>query len=255
MSEHVISEVSDGVLRLVLNRPDKKNALTQAMYAALSNGIQRAESEKGIRVVHISSAGDVFTAGNDVSDFLEANGTPEESPVVEFLYAIAETNVPIVAAVNGLAVGVGVTMLLHCDFVYCAEGAWLTTPFVDLGLVPEAASSMTMPMQMGYRRAAEMLLLGDTISADQAWESGLVNNVLDADDLLEHSLVIARRLAQKPKSALRQSKALMRRDPETMHSRMQQELKAFDSALKSPEAQEAMRAFMEKRKPDFSQFD
>lgn len=255
MAEHILTNLVDGVLTVTLNRPDKKNALTQAMYSGLNEAIARAENEKGVRVLRINAHGDAFTSGNDVADFLNQSGNMEEAPVVKFLHAISGTDVPIVAAVNGLAVGVGVTLLLHCDFVIAHEDALFSTPFVDLGLVPEAASSLIMPLQMGYKRAAEMLLLCDTLTAEQASEAGLVSQLAGSAGLEERSQDIARRLAAKPKSSLRQSKRLMRRSFESLDERIRVEMEAFSTALASPEAHEAMSAFMEKRAPDFSQFD
>ncbi len=160
MSDHVKTELDAGVLRVTIDRPEKKNALTQEMYGALADAIGRVESEKGVRVLHVTGAGDMFTAGNDIADFRSGAADGEETEVVRFLRALIATDIPIVAAVNGTAVGVGVTMLLHMDFVYAARGARFVTPFIDLGVVPEAVSSLTMPLQMGYKRAAEMLLLG-----------------------------------------------------------------------------------------------
>lgn len=254
MTDQVTSQLSDGILQLTINRPDKKNALTQAMYGALADGLDRANSDAAVRVLHITGAGEAFTAGNDIADFSGQSGGHEEPPVFRFIKGLPQLEVPLVAAVNGLAIGVGVTLLLHCDFVYASDGAVFKTPFVDLALVPEAASSQLMPAQMGHLAAARMLLLGETLDAPAAQACGLVTEVLPTAGLLEKSLATAARLAQKPPAALRASKALMRQRTEPVLERMEREFEAFGAALSSPEAAEAMAAFFEKREPDFSQF-
>jgi enoyl-CoA hydratase/carnithine racemase len=203
----------------------------------------------------LTGAGNVFTAGNDLADFQSSSAVDEESPVVRFLRKLATTDIPIVAAVNGAAVGIGVTMLLHIDFVHASTDATFSAPFIDLALVPEASSSMLMPMQMGYRKAAAMLMMGERFDAQQALETGLVGEIIEADALLERSREVARRLATKPSQALRSTKRLMRLPAEPILDRIQLEMHEFVAALKSPEAQEAVKAFLEKRKPDFSKFD
>jgi enoyl-CoA hydratase/carnithine racemase len=255
MSELVTSELSGGVLRLVMQRPDKKNALTQDMYATLADGLESAAGSSDIRAIHITGAGDAFTAGNDIADFVTQAGAESEPPVFRFLKALPQVEVPVVAAVNGLAIGVGVTMLLHCDFVYASDNALFTTPFIDLALVPEAASSLLMPEQLGYLAAARMLLLGEKLDAAQARDCGLVTEVVPAAALLEKSLAVAESLAKKPPAALRACKRLMRRQPEPVLERMECEFSEFGAALNSPEAAEAIAAFFEKRAPDYSRFD
>lgn len=257
MTEHVRTELEQGVLQLTLDRPAKKNALTQPMYGALADAITRveSESESGARVLHITGAGDLFTAGNDIGDFQFGATDDGETEVVRFLRTLMATDVPIVAAINGPAVGVGVTMLLHMDFVVAAREATFKTPFIDLGLVPEAASSLLMPLQMGYRSAAAMLMLGEKYSAEQALAAGIVGEVVDASQLLERSHTVARQLARKPRHALRATKRLMRLEASSIADRFKVEMQEFVLALASPEAREAMAAFMEKRVPDFAQFD
>jgi enoyl-CoA hydratase/carnithine racemase len=255
MSGHIHVEQSDGVLFVTLNRTEKKNALTQAMYGELADAIARVESEHGVRVLHITGSGDAFTSGNDVSEFGAAKQPTSATEVTRFLTALITTDIPIVAAVNGMAVGVGVTMLLHVDFVFAAREATFKTPFIDLALVPEAASSLRMPQEMGYRKAASMLMLGERLDAQQALDAGIVSEVVDRGALLERSSQVARQLAAKPASALRTTKRLMRRDPEPLTERLDFEFKEFGRALKSPEAEEAVSAFMQKRKPDFSKFE
>ncbi len=255
MADAVTSRLEGGVLQLTMNRPEKKNALNQPMYGALADGIERVESERGVRVLHITGAGDIFTAGNDIKDFQAAGSTDGEAPVMRFLNRLSSTDIPIVAAVNGPAIGVGVTMLLHMDFVFASPNATFSTPFVDLGLVPEAASSMLMPLQMGYRKAAAMLMMGEKFSAETALETGIVGEIFDESELLEQTHEVARRLAAKPRKALRATKRLLRMTPHPIAERLGVEMSDFRIALASPEAREAMAAFMEKRKPDFSKFD
>jgi enoyl-CoA hydratase/carnithine racemase len=255
MTEHVTSELDQGVLRLTFDRPDKKNALSQSMYGALADGIIRVESEPDARVLHLTGNGDMFTAGNDIADFQVGATTGVETEVMRFLRKLIATDVPIVAAVNGPAIGVGVTMLLHMDFVFAASEATFRAPFIDLGLVPEAASSMLMPLQMGYRSAAAMLMMGEKFSAEQALQAGIVGEIVSQATLLERSHAAALRLARKPRQALRSTKQLMRMEPSPIAARLEVEMREFSLALKSPEAREAMSAFMEKRAPDFTKFD
>lgn len=254
MTDHVMSKLSGGVLQLVLNRPEKKNALTQPMYAALAAALQSAIDNSAIKVVHLTGSGDAFTAGNDLADFASQDLSGEEAPVQRFLKVLPRLEVPVVAAVNGHAIGVGSTLLLHCDFVYASETATFHTPFVDLGLVPEAGSSLLMPRQMGYLNAARMLLLGEKLDAHQAQALGLVGEVVTPARLLPVSLATAASLAAKPPAALRAAKKLLRREPEPLATRMDLESGLFGQALQSPEAGEAIDAFYSGRAPDFSRF-
>jgi enoyl-CoA hydratase/carnithine racemase len=254
MTDLIKSKLSDGVLELSFNRPEKKNALTQPMYAALATALESVASDSSIKVVHLTGTGDAFTAGNDIADFARTDQAGEELPVHRFVRVLPQLRVPIVAAVNGLAIGVGTTLLLHCDFVYASEAATFHTPFVDLALVPEAGSSLLMPRQMGYLNAARMLLLGEKLDAHQAQTVGLVSEVLAPDRLLPVSLATAASLAAKPPAALRAAKKLLRMDPEPLAARMELELEMFSEALQSPEAAEAFDAFFTKRAPDFSCF-
>lgn len=254
MSEQIITSVVDGVLELVINRPQRKNALTMAMYEAMAEAIGRVEREPGLRVLLITGSGDSFTAGNDLADFMAADALSGDAPVLRLLHALAGTDVPIVAAVNGMAVGVGVTLLFHCDFVYASDTAVFSTPFVDLGLVPEAGSTLTMPAQMGYHRAARLLLLGERFSAAEMLEAGALTAVVPAGQLLSRARAVARQLAAKPKRALRASKRLMRPTAE-LQACIGREAEVFRRALGSPEAIEALTAFSERRAPDFSRFE
>ncbi|GGO81892.1 enoyl-CoA hydratase [Marinobacterium nitratireducens] len=240
-----------GVLLLTLNRPAKKNALTTAMYQELSHWLQQADVDDTIRCVLLSGSGDSFCSGNDLGDF-ERRKKGEPSPGIAFLEVLAATRTPVVVAVNGLGVGIGATLLLHCDLIYAARGAWLRFPFVDLGLVPEAASSLLLPRLLGRPRAAELLLLGEKLGAEYAADLGLINACLDDDALLPHALHQARRLADLPRRALQQAKQLIRQpDAETVVTQMRIEAEHFSRLLHSAEAVEARRAIRERRRPDF----
>lgn len=246
------TEVSDGILTLTFDRADKKNAITAPMYAALAVGIERADADPAIRVVLLRSEGDTFSAGNDIADFVKrGNGGASVTEVLRFLQALARSKTPIVAAVQGKAVGVGTTMLLHCDYVVMAEGASLITPFVNLALVPEAASSLLLPARIGHARAFEMFALGEPCTAEQALSWGLANRVVAVEALHATGLHIATRLAAQPPAALAATKLLMR-EAEAVLERMAAEGAHFNAQLKSTEAQEAFAAFAERRKPDFS---
>lgn len=249
------SEMSDGILTIRFNRPDKKNALNLAMYAGLSEGLRLADGNDAVRVVLITGTDGCFTSGNDLADFMTAPPTGSDSPVMKFLHTISTFRKPIVAAVTGSAVGIGVTMLLHCDLVYAAAGAVFQLPFVNLGLCPEAGSSLLIPRLMGHQRAAELLLLGEPFSAEQACHAGLVNGVCPDTELLAIARQKALQLAAQPAAAVRLTKELLKRDyAADLQKTIADEGAHFMARLKSPEAAEALRAFMEKRKPDFTKF-
>jgi enoyl-CoA hydratase/carnithine racemase len=255
MTDHVLNEKSGGVLTLTLNRPEKKNALTRAMYQALADGIDGAEQDPEVRCVLIQAEGDAFTAGNDLADFAAINrGEAAESTgprTNPLLAALARARTPIVAAVNGRAVGIGTTMLLHCDLVFVADDAVLTTPFVNLALVPEAASSLTLPARIGHARAFAMFVLGEPVDAAKAVAWGIANASCPKGELRARARSAAEAIASRPASAVVRTKALMR-DPDALAARMKIEGGHFAEHLKSPEAKEAFAAFAEKRAPDFS---
>lgn len=254
MSEHIDIEKAGGVLTLVINRPDKKNALTDAMYKVLASELEAAETAVDVRVVLIRAVGDMFTSGNDVTEFAAvAMGAPVEKNVTRFLHALANATKPLVAAVNGRAVGIGTTMLLHCDHVVLAEDAQLITPFVNLALVPEAASTLLLPARVGYVRAFTMFALGDPVNALDALAWGLANSVVPSTELAASALNVAQRLAKQPIGALTATKKLMR-DTDAMTARMNREGEQFAVRLKTPEAKEAFTAFAQRRAPDFSKF-
>lgn len=253
--EHVSFRVADGIAHINLQRPEKKNALTQSMYQAIADALNEAERSEEIRVVLISGAPGAFTAGNDLEDFLHSPPEDERAAVFQVILALARATVPIVAAVDGLAVGIGTTMLLHCDFVYASPAAKFILPFTNLGLVPEAGSSLLLPRLVGHRRAAELLMLGQPFDGDTAVELGIANAVLPSEKLLAAARTTAEKLAAKPRSALRQTKALLRKDEEPLEARIHDERRRFGELLQSPAAKEIFAAFLEKRQPDPSLFD
>jgi enoyl-CoA hydratase/carnithine racemase len=254
--DQIITENCDGILRIEINRPDKKNALTSAMYQAMADAIKLAETDGKVRVMLIHGKPDLFTAGNDLQDFLDNPPRDDNRPVFQFLYGISQAQKPIVAAVAGVAVGIGTTMLLHCDLVYATTNARLQLPFVNLGLVPEAGSSLLLPALIGYQRAAELMLLGEPFTAQQAKEIGLVTQVLPEEQLFETAMAQAKKLAGKPAASLRLTKRLMKQGrADAVATRIKLESDHFGERLASPEAKEAFSAFLEKRKPDFSRFE
>ena len=253
MSDILIHQEA-GVTTVTFNRLDKKNSITSAMYAALADAIAAAEADPATRVVVLQGHETIFSAGNDIGDFLNAPPASTDSPVFRFLHGIAAFPKPILAAVSGPAVGIGTTMLLHCDLVYAGDNAAFSMPFVNLGLCPEAASSLLVPQLMGYHRAAEALLLGEPFMAEAALEVGLVTRVVPPQEAQALAQAQARKLAAKPLSALIETKRLMKGGAsEAVHRRMDEEAVSFGRMLREPAAREAFQAFMERRKPDFSQ--
>ena len=253
MTEHVKSERSGGVLTLTLQRPDKKNALTGAMYDALSDALEKADKDPSVRVVLFQGDGDSFTAGNDLADFAaQSRGeSAVDSPAHRFIETISKTSKPLVAAVQGNAVGVGTTMLLHCDLVYLADSARLMTPFVNLALVPEAASSWLLPLRIGHARAYAMFALGEPMEAAAALACGLANAVVPQGELRKRAHDAAIALTKRPAGALSLTKKLMR-DHQRIATQMAKEGQLFKERLKTPEAREAFAAFAERRQPDFT---
>lgn len=246
---HILVSREAGVLELRFNRPEKKNAITYAMYGALADAIFAAAADGDVRAILFTAAGDFFTAGNDILDFAAtANGALDAAPhhAGRFLEACITTEKPLVAAVQGNAVGVGVTMLFHCDLVYVADIAKLTTPFVDLGLVPENASSLTMPARLGHARAFAMLGLCEPMSGRDAVAAGLANAALPAGEVEARARTAALALAKKPAEALRLTKKLMR-DPATLVARVHAEGALFAERLQSDEARAAFAAFLQRR--------
>jgi len=248
-------QTENAITSIAFDRPDKKNAITAAMYAALADALAAAGEDAAVRCVVIHGSTQTFTAGNDVQDFLMNPPHGEDSPVSRFLRGIAGFAKPLVAAVNGVAVGVGTTMLLHCDLVYAGESARFSMPFTQLALCPEAASSLLLPAVAGHQRAAEQLMLGEPFGAAQAREMGFVNAVLPDDQTIAHAMAQAGKLARLPASSLRATKRLMKQaQQEAVARQMAAEGAEFATMLRAPEAREAFAAFLEKRKPDFTQF-
>ena len=253
MTEHVKTGIANGVMTLTLQRPDKKNALTGAMYDALSDGLETAETDASVRVILFQGEGDSFTAGNDLADFAsQARGDHSgESPAHRFIVNLGKASKPLVAAVQGNAVGVGTTMLLHCDLVYLADNARLITPFVNLALVPEAASSWLLPARIGHARAYAMFALGEPLEAAAAVACGLANAAVPAAELRKKAMDAAITLTKRPAGSLSLTKKLMR-DYERIAAQMAEEATLFKQRLQTPEAREAFAAFAERRPPDFS---
>jgi enoyl-CoA hydratase/carnithine racemase len=253
MSEHVKTELTDGILVLTLQRPEKKNALTGAMYDALSDNLERAETDSDVKVVLFQGDGDSFTAGNDLADFAaQANGrNSEESPAFRFIANLGKATKPLIAAVQGNAVGIGTTMLLHCDLVYLADNARLITPFVNLALVPEAASSWLLPARIGHIRAYQMFALGEPMDAATALACGLANAVLPPAEIRQKAMAAAVTLTKRPAGSLSATKQLMR-EQERIALQISEESEFFRQRLATPEAAEAFAAFAERRQPDFS---
>ena len=249
----ILTHLEAGVLTITLNRLERKNSITSAMYGAMADALAAAESDTSTRVVVFQGHETVFSAGNDIGDFLNKPPAGDGSPVFRFLHGIAAFPKPLLAAVCGPAVGVGTTMLLHCDLVYAGDNAAFSMPFVNLGLCPEAASSLLVPQMLGYHRAAEALLLGEPFMAEAALEVGLVNRVVPPTEANGIAQMQARKLAAKPLSALIETKRLLKKSQlPAVLERMGEEGASFGRMLREPAAKEAFGAFMEKRKPDFS---
>jgi enoyl-CoA hydratase/carnithine racemase len=255
MTEAVEFRQEVGILEIRLNRPDKKNAITVAMYAAMAERLAAAEADPAVRVVLFTGAGDAFCAGNDLKDFIANPPSGQDSPVFRFLRAISTATKVLIAAIQGPAVGIGTTMLLHCDLVVAARNARLSVPFVNLGLVPEAASSLLLPRLVGHQRAAELFLLGEPIDAATAQAYGLVNRVVEDDEVAATAQALAAQIAAKAPGAVRMVKKLMKSPTTTVPERMVEEAHDFGTQLASAELREAVGAFFEKRAPDFSKFD
>jgi enoyl-CoA hydratase/carnithine racemase len=249
----ILTHAENGVMTITFNRLERKNSITAAMYGALADALAQAASDAAIRVAVIQGHETVFSAGNDIGDFLNQPPAGADSPVFRFLRGIASFPKPLVAAVCGPAVGVGTTMLFHCDLVYAGDNAAFSMPFVNLGLCPEAASSLLAPQMLGYHRAAEALLLGEPFMAEAALEVGLVNRVVPPTEANGVAQAVARKLAAKPVSALIETKRLMKKGQQQMVlQQMAEEGQSFSRMLGEPAAREAFGAFMEKRRPDFS---
>jgi enoyl-CoA hydratase/carnithine racemase len=248
----ILTHIDAGVMTITFNRLDKKNSITVSMYAAMADAVAQAGADPSVRVVVFQGHESIFSAGNDIGDFLNQPPTTQESPVFRFLRGIATFEKPMLAAVAGPAVGIGTTLLFHCDLVYAGDNAAFSMPFVNLGLCPEAASSLLAPRMFGYHRAAEALLMGEPFFAEAAQEVGLVNRVVPPTEVNGYAQAQARKLAAKPLTSLIATKRLMKGDTQAVLQKMDEEGQDFGRMLREPAAKEAFGAFMEKRKPDFS---
>ena len=260
MSDEVLIERAGGVLTLTLNRTEKKNALKPPMYHALIRAFAEADADPAVRVILLQANGDMFTAGNDVGEFASINARAAEDDAnaeppaaTAFLRALPKLQTPLIAAVHGRSIGVGLTMLLHCDMVFVAEDALLSSPFVNLAIVPEAASSMLLPAVIGHQRAFQLFALGESIDGRTAAAWGIANAALPAGEVQAKARAAAEALAQRPPSAVRITKSLMR-NAAALSEHVEKELELLHEQVRSPEAAEAFAAFFEKRKPDFSKF-
>jgi enoyl-CoA hydratase/carnithine racemase len=251
------TEFENGVARIEIARPEKKNAITVAMYQQLADAVAAANADGQVKALLIHGQPEIFTAGNDLEDFM-AQASREhglDAPVFKFMRALAGSEKPVVAAVNGAAVGIGTTMLMHCDLVYCADNAMFSMPFVTLGLCPEFASSLLVPLAAGYHRAAEKLLLSEPISAEDALEMRIVNRILPPGEVLPFAKRQAARFTQLPPASVRETKRLLRAGWKTaVEKAIAEESQSFGRLLSSAEAKEAFTAFFERRKPDFARF-
>ena len=249
----ILVHTEAGITTVSFNRLERKNSITSAMYAAMADAVEQAAADAAVRVLVIQGHETVFSAGNDIGDFLNQPPATQEAPVFRFLRGIATFPKPLVAAVSGPAVGIGTTLLFHCDLVYAGDNAAFSMPFVNLGLCPEAASSLLVTQMFGYHRAAEALLLGEPFMAEAAQEVGLVNRVLPPTEVNAYAQAQARKLADKPLSSLVETKRLMKKGQAApVLAQMAEEGSSFGRMLREPAAREAFTAFMEKRRPDFS---
>lgn len=252
MTEHIKTDLTDRILTITIARPERKNALTQAMYGKMADAISGANTDKAVRAIILTGEGDMFTAGNDLTDFASIEERESgEPPVTRFLNAIRDAEKPIIAAVNGPGIGVGLTMLLHCDIAYAAKSANLRAPFTQLGLVPEAGSSILLPRMVGRSMANDILLAGRILSAEEALACGLVSRVTEDGKVLEVATATARKIAASPPQAILKSKALINPNRAEIAAQMAAEGKAFAAQLQSPEFAEAAAAFAQKRAPVF----
>lgn len=255
-ADHIVTELRDRVLTIRLNRPDKKNALSGAMYKAMTDALVAGNADPDVRVILFTGTADCFSSGNDLADFLNTPDNAGGSVIAQFMQAVVDTGKPLVAAVAGPAVGIGTTLLLHCDLIYAGQNTRFQLPFVNIGICPEFASSLMMPVIMGHPRAAELILLGEPFTAAKAREYGLINEVLPEAEVQAHARAQALKLAAQPPSAMRTAKALLKRwTREQVREAIGVEVNHFVPMLKQPEALEALTAFMQKRKPDFSKFN
>ncbi|MBV1707838.1 MAG: enoyl-CoA hydratase/isomerase family protein [Hyphomicrobiales bacterium] len=244
-ADAIVVTRNEGVARIEINRPAKRNALTGAMYLAMAEAITRANKDDDVGVIMITGQPGAFSAGNDIGDFLQGRATFETSPAIVFLKALVLSHKPLIAALDGLAIGIGTTMVLHCDLAYASARTRFHMPFIDLALVPEAAASLLVPGLCGIKTASQMLLLGEAFDAASAERHGIINAVVDGD-VVAHAAAVAQRLAAKPRTALLASRALLRTDSHKLLERIDREAEAFAERLNSAEAKAIFAAFMAK---------
>ncbi|MEB0138641.1 MULTISPECIES: enoyl-CoA hydratase [unclassified Undibacterium] len=256
----ILTQTENGILTINFNRPEKKNAITAAMYQSMADALRAAETDVAVRVILITGKPEIFTAGNDLEDFVKNAGTLADPhalpPVYQFMQALNDAGKPVIAAVSGAAVGIGTTLLMHCDLIYLADNARLSMPFTQLGLCPEFGSSLVFQQIVGYQRAAEKLMLGEAFNAEEAFQMGFVNKVLPLAELLPYALQQAAKFVALPAASVRATKRLMKgTQPAAIATKMDEENRYFAAMLNAPEAKEAFMAFFQKRKPDFTKFD
>ncbi len=255
MSELILTESKDRILRIQLNRPKKKNALNMEMYSAIGNAIKEGEADPSIRVILVHGQPDYFCAGNDIASFQDVSSAAGVDSIRNFYNALTKAKKPLIAAVNGFAIGVGMTMLLHFDLVYAGQSATFRAPFVDLALCPDMGSSYILPRMLGYHRAVEIFFFSETLTAERAYILGYINRIFPDDVLLEQSIALARHLAEKPPASIRITKKLLKEySAEKINQADIDEFSSLVKQIGSREAQEAFQAFLEKRAPDFSKF-
>ncbi len=253
MDHEILVTRRGAVMAIGINRPQKKNALTAAMYAAMADALKSAQADEAIRVVIFHGTADAFTAGNDLEDFLQRPPVTDDAPVFQFLLTVTAFDKPLVAAVNGVAVGLGTTLLFHCDLVYAADNARFSLPFTQLGLVPEFGSSLVLPLIAGHQRAAELILLGEPFDAQKAQAAGFITRVLPAGDVQDAAWTAAEKLAALPRKSVQTARALMRAAQRpAIEAHLREESLHFRAMLTEPAAKEAFAAFLAKRKPDFT---
>lgn len=252
---NILTSKQNGILKIEFNRLEKKNSITSDMYRMIADAIEDGEKDKTVRVLLLCGKPEIFSAGNDLEDFMNNKDDVTDRPVAQFMRNLSGAAKPVLAAVAGAAIGIGTTMLFHCDQVYAADNAKFSMPFAKLGLCPEFASSMLLPKIMGYQRAAELLFFGEAFSAREAFDMGLVNKVLAPEELLPYAYAQAAKLVALPPSSLRTTKSLIKaRSADAVAAQMLEENKHFSAMLQAPEAKEAFAAFFERRKPDYSKF-
>lgn len=246
----ILKEIIDECLVLSINRPEKRNALTDEMYAELAQAIRSHEKDPAIKVLLLKGAGGHFTSGNDLGKFAEASDESDLASTLRFMEALADFPMPVVAQVKGMAVGIGTTLLLHCDFAFCDQTTRFSLPFINLALVPEYASSLILPNLVGHKKAAEWLMLGEPFGPEEAQQFGLINKVVTTEQLQPYCEGIIKKLCQRPKDAMRYTKELMKSNTNAVKSHISTEIEVFMERLNSVAAKEAFNAFLEKRKPD-----